>query len=333
MDQDPDKLLNSAMDEMDKGHYKEAEALVDIFSNHIPGSQKTEARMIQFHLLSARLYTRLTHHAEAVRHCNEAMARATAMGDPVAVAMTLRWLAHIHWRGADYQKALEYIGQGSKIAKAAGAKVVEGALCIERGNVLANTGDVDGSSESYRAAISLLEPLGPSRELTRALNNLGDSFLRRTDYGKALELFVRTKAASADDLNMRGWACVNMADCLQNLERLEDAQKEVDEAFLLFTRSSDPLGLAVSHWVQGVIDAKGSHWDKAESNLNYARGIAKDIGMPVLEGKVVRDIGRMYGWKGDKEQARQYLSIALGTFKAHQVTAFLKLTEMDIMSL
>lgn len=333
MEQDPDVLLNGAMDEMDKGHYKEAEALANIFLNHIPRHQKTEARMMKYNLLSARLQVRLTHHNEAIHHCMEAMARAKAMGDPVAVAMTLRWLAHIHWRAADYDMALEYIAQGSKLAREAKAKDVEGTLFIEKGNVLANLGDTDGAGESYQAAIALLGPLGPSRELTRALNNLGDNYLRRTDYGTALGLFEKTKTAALDDINLRGWACVNMADCLQNLERLEEAQKEVDEALLLFTRSADPLGIAVTHWVQGVIDAKGKNWEKAESNLNYARGIAKDIGMPVLEGKVVRDIGRMYGWKGDKAQARQYLSIALGTFKEHHVSAFQKLTELDIMSL
>ena len=332
-DKDPDQLLKDAMLEMDKGHYKEAEAICKDFCNNVPQEQKTEKRMIEWHLVSAREHTARSEYTDAVGHCMKALKTAQELKDETLMAGILRWLGHIHWRKGDYHLALEYLNEGVEKAKAVKDRKLEGTFLIELGNVLGALGDPEQAAEKYREAIKIMEDLGVEDELSRAYNNLADSYATRGQWETAAGMFRHIKDMFKTNPVSRGWASFNRAECLLELGRMEEAGAELDEAIPLLEGAGDDLGRAITYYIQGMLFAKRGDWDKAAARMDQSLRMIELMDLPTTRGHVLRSMARMHLWKGDKEKARRLFEEAAAIFKEHNAVNDLTRLKRDMARL
>jgi len=329
----PGALLSKATEHMDRGEPDKAEVLIERFMKQFPKEERTTQLMMNYHIVAARLHTRKTEHLDAVRHCMESLRLAEQTGDAGAKAGTLRWLGHIDWRRGDYHMGLEHLEQGLKKAREAAAKDVEGSILIEMGNCLINLKHVEAARVKYKEAIALFGPSSSCRELSRALNNLGDTYLQCNELVTAIEYFDKSKAVPTKDPNMKAWAMMNKAECLFKMDRLEDAKREVGESLPIMKRTGDMFGFSMANAMMGIILSRIGRSEEGEQHLITSRKIAHDIGMPVHEATVVRDLGMLYLQKGDKGAARKFFEEARAVFKEHDSKINLARVETDLETL
>jgi len=326
----PEELLNKAESYLVKGEYKVASGIVEKFFIDVPEKDRAPPLLIRAHLLSARALTYKAQYNEAIRHCLDALMLADRTSDVKAQAWSMRWLGYIHWRKGDFHKALEHGTDALRRARMAGEKELEGMLHVDMGSAYVGLGERQKGDTEQRTAIAILEMVPGSTELARAYNNLGDNLKRGGDVEKAAIYFSRCKATAGDNISRKAWGGFNRADCLMEMGRLDEAKRELDEAIPLIERSGDSYGRAVAYKYLGLLNARTKDWSGAKRNLELARDLARQNAMPVAEAMVLRDMGRMYIWKGELAMARKNLTEARDIFKRHGSTAEAERTEKMI---
>jgi tetratricopeptide (TPR) repeat protein len=313
-------LLKKAESYLVKGEYKVAEGIVEKFFHDVPEKDRVPALLMRAHLIAARALTYRAQYIEAIRHCLDALRTAEKSSDVKTQAWSMRWLGYIHWRMGDFHKALENEMEGLRRARMAGEKELEGMLHVDMGSALVGLGESQKGDAEYHTAISILESVPGSSELSRAYNNLGDKLKQDGEWEKAAVYFQKCKDTSGDNISRRAWGGFNKAECLMETGRLDEARRELDEAIPLIEKSGDSYGRAVAYKYLGLLNGKTKDWSEAKRNLELARDLARQNAMPVAEAKVLRDMGRMYVWKGDGKMARKCMEKARSIFKEHGAT-------------
>jgi predicted negative regulator of RcsB-dependent stress response len=64
-----------------------------------------------------------------------------------------------------------------------------------------------------------------------------------------------------------------------------------------------------------MLAARQARWDASEMNLDQALALAREIGYPYAEGRVLQTYGELYVKTGDRERARQRFQEALAIFQ------------------
>jgi len=307
--------IDNAADHLRHGRYTDAEREVDWFFECVEGTDVNKGLLVKAHLLAARALAYRSEHTDAVKHCMEALRISEELKDVPAQADTMRWLGYVHWRKGDPNMAMECLEEGIKRAREVGDGRLEGIIRVEMSNATEALGDQQGAIDHVKAAIPLLEGADDPMELARAYNNLADSYLHMGEWKKAAELFKKSMDTSAEDVDMKAWASIGLGECFGELGKLKDARRELDVAIPVLKRSGDKLGLAYAFRVLGVVHAKAARWADAKETLEHSRAIMMNLGVPQSEGQVLRDLGRMYLWKGEKGLAKEHLKAAQGIFK------------------
>lgn len=313
------ELLEDATETYERGEWKEAKAKLDEFFKEVTDDPSSNGIKAEGHVLMARILTMQTKFRNAIGHCEKAIRISEGENDRKAEADALRWLGHIRWKKGDYKGALKDHEKGLGIAKDLGDQRLVGILHIETAMVHSMTGDLSRAEHDYREAILALQPTGERRQLSRAYNNLGDNFMGRGKYDKALDILEKAKtiADQANAKDMYAFAAFNKAESYFELGKYEEALAELDISLPVLEEIGDTYGESGANQIYGLVYAKLGEWQKAETHLLKARRLAQRNSMPVSEAKVIRDIGRVYKWRGDHDKAKLYFLEAKEIFEKH----------------
>jgi len=315
----PKETLIEAKAHMDKAEWKQAvEDLNRVLSEpgKDPGSKQVVAMA---HFLRGQCLVHMGDLEKATDDCNNALVLAKASVDVFIEGEALRLLGNISWKKADYTKALEYLNRAHEIACQLKDDRLEGMVHLELGAVYMQTKDHLVSEREYREAVLALEKAGDQRELARAYNNFANNFTFQKKWEKAAEMFAKCKkiAEKVGDEGFLAWGAFNRAECLLELGDPKEAMTELELAIPILERTDDRIGMLGAYQVAGLAYAKVGKWKEAEEFLIKARRLAQKQKMPVSEGTILRDIGRIFKWRGDRDKAMLYFKEAQDLFEKH----------------
>lgn len=313
----PKDILEEARALMDKSEWKRTiELLNEIFSDHLK-DQTARPAVARAHFLRAQCLVHMGEFDRAIDECDRAITMARASMDALVEGETLRLMGNIGWKKADYKKAQEHLNRAHEIAVQLKDDRLEGMVHLELGAVYMNTKDLLVSEREFREAVLSLEKSGDMRELARAYNNFANNFMFQKKWEKAAEMFGKCKkiAEKVGDEGFVAWGAFNRAECLVELGRPKEAMEEVLLAIPILERTDDNQGLIGAYQIAGLVYAKLGDWKEAEEHLIKARRLAQKCKLPVSEGTIVKDIGRIYKWRGDKDKALLYMKEAKEMFE------------------
>ncbi|WBB58517.1 BTAD domain-containing putative transcriptional regulator [Streptomyces sp. WMMC500] len=157
-----------------------------------------------------------------------------------------------------------------------------------------------------RRSMTLWRELGDTRGETRALSNLGHTYLQAGRPGEAVEYCRRALAhhrASGDSWG-QGIALANLGDAYQRLDRFDEAVDCLEQALTVLRASSN-------RWVEGVtLDALGTlqyrlrRRDDAIEYYHQALDAHRDVGNRSGEGETLYHLGDLQLAADDPEAAR-----------------------------
>jgi tetratricopeptide (TPR) repeat protein len=312
----PKDILDEAHGLMDKGDWKKAVESLQVIFSGFTGDMAAQPYLAKAYFFRAQCLVHMADIGRAQDDCNNALALAREIMDASVEGETLRLLGNISWKVADYKKAYEFLNKAHEIAKRTNDLRLDGMVHLELGTTHSNTSELDVADREYREAILALEKVGDMRELARAYNNFANNFVYLKKFDKAAEMFAKTKkiAEKVGDQDLAAWGAFNRAECLVEMGASKEAILELEWALPILERTGDNYGVVGALQIYGLAYAKIEDWKNAEEYLLKARSLANKNGMPVSEAKVIRDMGRMYKWKGDKNKAMQYFSEAREIF-------------------
>jgi tetratricopeptide (TPR) repeat protein len=314
---DPNELVTNARKHMDKAQWKLA---IEDLKDAITSASKDpniKAQLGKAYFLRAQCFVHMGEVDKAIEDSNKAMAISKDVMDVSLEGETLRLQANIAWKRAEYKKALELLPKALEIAKRTKDIRLEGMVHLEMGSIYTITDENMLAEREYREAVLALEKSGDVRELARAYNNFADNFMTLRNWEKAAEMFAKCRkfAEKVGDDGYVAWGSFNRATCLIELDRPQEAMKDLDLAIPILERTDDHNGLMAALESKGLAYGKLKDWAQAEEYLIKARRLSQKVKMPVVEAGIIRDIGRVYKMRGDKDKAAIYLNEAKAIFE------------------
>ncbi|WBB58541.1 BTAD domain-containing putative transcriptional regulator [Streptomyces sp. WMMC500] len=169
-----------------------------------------------------------------------------------------------------------------------------------------------------RRSMILWRELGDIRGRSRALTNLGHTFLEAGRYDKAVEYGRRALALHRASGNPwgTGVVLVNLGDAYQRLGRYDEATDHLQEALTVLRAIGD-------RWVEGItLDILGTvryrlhRHDDAIEHYRQALDVHRDVGNRWVEGGTLDHLGDVLLDTGDPEGAHTTWRQALAAFEA-----------------
>ena len=309
---DPSALIMDAHNHMDKAEWKRAtEDLKDAITAAMK-DPKFRPSLARAYAMRAQCLAHMGEFDRAIDDSNKALTISREILDASVEGETLRLQANFAWKKGEFKKALELLPKALEIAKRLKDIRLEGMVHLEMGSVYTQTDDNLLAEREYREAVLALEKAGDVRELARAYNNFADNFMTLRNWEKASEMFAKCRkfAEKVGDDGYVAWGSFNRATCLIELDRPQEAMKDLELAIPILERTEDYNGLLAAFESKGLAFGKLHDWKQAEEYLLKARRLAQKVKMPVPEACIIRDIGRVYKWRGDKDKAILYLNEA-----------------------
>jgi tetratricopeptide (TPR) repeat protein len=331
----PESLLEEAKELNERDEWKEAKKKLQTFFKKVPKDKASTEILVKANLLMANILSNMTEFKVALDHCNEALSLSASINDEPSMAEATRLLGFIKWRRSDFNGAMKDMIKALDMAKRLKDLRLQGVMHIEMAMCHSARGDLDKSERALREAILILSKAGDNKQLSRAYNNLGDGLLNQGKFEKAVEFFEKAKKLGnkIGAADMSAFAGFNIAECMFELGKYDEALAELDESLPVLEKIGDLYGEAGANQVYGLVYGKLGDWQRAEEHLFKARRQAKKSNMPVSEAMIIRDIGRVYLWRGDKDKARLYLKEAKEIFERHDAQKDLSKVLKDIKEL
>ncbi len=228
-----------------------------------------------------------------------------------------RGLGYVHWRMGDYPKAKENFEIAMKYAEQSRDKVMIGLVHIEWGLVYSDLGELEEGVGHYKKSIEILEPAREYQQLSRAYNNLGDTYLQKQEWDNAIKYFelCKSTAEKMNHLNMKGWSLFNSAEALSMSGRPDEAIPKCKEAIEILEGLHDHVGVSAAYRNLGLAYHFKKEWKLAEENFREAETRLDKINSPFNTAHLHLEWGCMYATKGDKKQAKSHLAKAAETFE------------------
>ena len=176
-------------------------------------------------------------------------------------------------------------------------------------------GDSDAALERNLSVIERYDRAGNHAGLCGALNNAGmiHADLEQVEaaeacYQRALEI-----AIAENDAELIGTIQLNRAELSFKCNRLDDARLYCDQAFGMFGRVENRLGLAEAYKVYGKIYRETGRTELAEAHFNVAARSAEESGYYLLHAESEAELALVYLARGKSQEALQKLN------KAHRL--------------
>jgi DNA-binding CsgD family transcriptional regulator len=197
-------------------------------------------------------------------HLREAVALRRQLGDPLALATTMRWLSRTLWWSGDSSAAEASALESTAVSVSAGDDHLL-AMAYSNQAQLAMLGDrATTAVDLAQRAMALVGPSGDPGVLSHALNNLGSARLRagdpsgRSDLEKSLRL-----ALDAGEVEHACRAYAALAWLLLDDLSPGEAQAYAAEGIALAERAEHMGFLQYLTVEQGMVALAGSRWDEA----------------------------------------------------------------------
>jgi len=271
-------------------------------------------------------------YTKAKRYFETALAISKNIHDSRGIADCYKGLGYMSWRQGDYQEALDFYEKCIVTADSLKDDGLLGIALLEKGNVHNTMGDLVKSMEHYKRCLVYLERTNNISQIARVYNNMGDISLQREEWSEAIQYFERSRAAAekVGGRYMVAWSLFNEAEALTRLSRTDDALKNCHESLDILNSLGDKMGILAVHRNFAIAYGVKKDWEKAEENFNKSLEMAKELNIPDVMAEIYLHRARMLKSKGESENAKKNLELALKIAKLIKAKRWIARIEKEL---
>lgn len=218
---------------------------------------------------------------EALQLFDRVLEISRKLNDRDKVAEALKNMGVAYSRKGDYSRALELYDEAIEVARSAQNLSMEAACLSNIGNVHYFKGDMETAVQFYGEALSINTKLGDQIGSARQSLNLGLIHLQQGTMQEGLEMLA-TAATFFEALGDKA----NLALTLSNVSQArltlgmdEEAQTAAERSLALAREIRHPLAESAANHRLGAISAFRGDYEQASQYLHQALEIARDSGM------------------------------------------------------
>jgi tetratricopeptide (TPR) repeat protein len=262
----------------------------------------------------------------------KALIEAEEADDPRQVSKAFCRIGDVYWYKGDFRRALAAYMQAVK--KGEDDSDI-GAAHVGLGNVYQGRNEFAKAIKNYVEALSKLMNTDNYRDLARAYNNLGDTYMIMQDWENALENFKKGEEFGEKG----GWVYVqaftmfNSAEVLVNMGEPDKAKEMLDKSIDLLSKIDSKPGLAGAYHVYGMYFREKQEWDMMEEYYRKSIAFYDDIHMLPYVARYTFELGKGYKAMGDKEKALAAFKDALRIYKEIELDPMIKIVKKDIIKM
>ena len=243
-------------------------------------------------------------------------------------------LAWISWKVGDHEKTLIYSNRTIENAKRIKNESMVAKAYIDIGNsyneLLAN---YDMALEYYENALRILQrDMNDMGQLARAYNNIGDIFMKKHQYEKAIDYFKKVLGITdkTGDIRLKAFGTANIGECLCRMGAVNKSKPYLDEALKMFEKVDNRFMISQMYHFYGVIAKIKENWDEAVHNFDIALKIQEEHNLPWGLANTYLEYGLMLKARGTKDEAKPYFEKAMALFQQLGSATFVEITKMEL---
>ncbi|MCK5397270.1 MAG: tetratricopeptide repeat protein [Thermoplasmata archaeon] len=265
---------------------------------------------------TGHIFKRQSEWDEAIKSFEASLESLKDIASAVGIADAYRGLGYVYWRKGDYGQAKSNFKIAMENAEKSGDKSMIGMVHIESGLVDSDTGELENAVNHYLESIKLLEDAREWQQLSRAYNNLGDTFLQLKEWKDAIKYFELCKesAIKINHISMIGWSLFNTGEALAMSGNPDEAIEKCSEAIEILDKLHDHVGVSAAYRNLGVAFRFKKDWGSAENSFKEAETRLDKIKSPFNSAHLDMEWGIMYTEKGEKPEAKKHLKKAANVF-------------------
>ncbi len=273
---------------------------------------------------------------QALEYYERALEAAEEGKDPLTIGQACNRIGGIYWNKGYYDLAKEFLEKAIENALKVDDKRILGSAHIGLGNIHGDNHEVEDSLAHYKDALIFLEDTNEVYEMSRAHNNLGDTYLLQGDWDKALEQFEKCRSLGEESgwVNIVAWADFNASEALIHLGKLDQAKSDLDKSMKIMLNIGDKVGLGGIHQNYGRLFHAKKNWVNMEEHYKKAIELFMEINTPLSLAEAYTELGLALKEKGDMDQAKIELRRAANLFLHLDLDKQVKrvLKEIEILS-
>jgi len=257
---------------------------------------------------------------------------AERLGDPAEISYRAVEAAHVTFLVGDWERSQMYAEQA--VASALNLDDLRALLhpLCTLGELCVYTGAWEEASHYLQDSITIAERLRRLDDLRDIQAVLAERELLQGNRDGALSRLrpLLTAPDWAEHLNL----LLSLGAARLATGDLDGADDVAMKAIAEVTRQRLPVGLVDALRIQGAIAAQRHKWEDAESRLQRAVDLARDITYPWGEARALYEYGLAFAAKGEAHRAREQLEAASAIFQRlgaepYRVRADQAATELD----
>jgi tetratricopeptide (TPR) repeat protein len=266
-------------------------------------------------------YTIDKDYPKAIEYCNRALQIQTELGDKSGQLYSLVTLGHISQQKSEAPKITEELYRKALDLAAATASKTDSAYCLRYiAYMEQNQGKTQAALDDMSKALELYEQSGERSKMPDILCDIGYYLEIRGDFVNAARYFDKALAMADSTKNrLSAAAALNSLGDLHRMlgeyapavdcqQRALKAAIEVDNVWMM---ASAHLGLGNAHNYAGEFKLAIREYEIADSLYTI-------LGNEVNRGTPINNIGTIYYWAGDYDNALVYFKQALAIWtKGH----------------
>lgn len=272
---------------------------------------------------------------EAVLDLEAAVELSERIGDQKGKLEAIHILGRLHWRLANYDKALEYLNECIRGSERINEAPLLANALITKGNVYNVRGDFDEAINLYERGLTIAKDHNSTYELMRAYNNLGDLNMDRNELDTAEDYFMKCLdvAERSGDQRFVGYSQSNLGEI--HIKRGDFAKAKIfsTRALEIFTRLDEKAMVAAVYDDFGVIYTSEKNWTEATVCFEIAISALETLQQPHPLARAHYDCALMLKEKGDRVAAVSQFEAALEIYKKAGSAGMSKTIELELAGL
>jgi len=276
-----------------------------------------KVKMAEAYRNTGHIFKRQSEWDEAIKSFQISLESLEGITSAAGISDAHRGLGYVYWRKGDYEKAKSNFIIAMDNAEKSGDKAMIGMVHIERGLVDSDQGNLKDAIGHYKESITLLEDAREWQQLSRAYNNLGDTYLQQKEWEEAIKYFDLCKQAATKNnhISMIGWSLFNTGEALAMSGNPDEAIEKCKEAIEILDTLHDHVGTSAAYRNLGTAYRFKKEWASAEENFKEAETRLDKINSPFNSAHLDMEWGIMLAEKGEKPNAKKHLKKAASIFE------------------
>ena len=250
-------------------------------------------------------------------YLDRALEIAKTLGDPVQLAFILAlWRQHAFMVG-EWERAREYAQQAVDLVRQVGEMAMSGQSLVGLGVLQILAGETEAGLRDLDEAVAILEREHNLYALVITCWILAERDLAEGDPGAARARIEQTFERYGIDASTVAFPPVLVSLALAYLEMGDEAKAQdlAERAHARATAVDDRPALCDVLWLRAVLCGRRAQQEEADRMLLEALSLASAMPFPYGEARAHYWYGMMHLRRGERQEARQQLQVALAIFR------------------